>query len=270
MNVSYVPWSLAHGARIYARAASSAWSSSMVARGVGRARTGERPRSEGEGGSGWRCMRAAASRRREHRANAEHPAKERPSSAGPRRAFPVSSRFRRSRRFRRPGRDGVRRDAGGGVMSLAPDRPHQARNAVDSSRARRGAHPGIGHELMDRFGAFRTWRCGRWWSAPRLAAPCKRGGGAETDRACPRVRTCERARKGLALLARMMFEAGAREVWPGLFGVPACSGRSTKCVSSTAPRPTRAPTASSRRTSSVPRGWASTRGRAWWPGLPNA
>jgi choline dehydrogenase-like flavoprotein len=30
----------------------------------------------------------------------------------------------------------------------------------------------------------------------------------------------ERARKGLALLARMMFDAGAREVWPGLFGVP--------------------------------------------------
>jgi choline dehydrogenase-like flavoprotein len=30
----------------------------------------------------------------------------------------------------------------------------------------------------------------------------------------------ERARRGLALLARMMFEAGAREVWPGVFGVP--------------------------------------------------
>jgi choline dehydrogenase-like flavoprotein len=30
----------------------------------------------------------------------------------------------------------------------------------------------------------------------------------------------ERTRKGTALLARMMFEAGAREVWPGVFGIP--------------------------------------------------
>jgi choline dehydrogenase-like flavoprotein len=31
----------------------------------------------------------------------------------------------------------------------------------------------------------------------------------------------DRAVRGVALLARMMFEAGAREVWPGLYGVPA-------------------------------------------------
>ena len=30
----------------------------------------------------------------------------------------------------------------------------------------------------------------------------------------------ERTRKGTAILARMMFEAGAREVWPGIFGLP--------------------------------------------------
>jgi choline dehydrogenase-like flavoprotein len=30
----------------------------------------------------------------------------------------------------------------------------------------------------------------------------------------------ERTRKGTAILARMMFEAGAQEVWPGVFGVP--------------------------------------------------
>jgi choline dehydrogenase-like flavoprotein len=29
-----------------------------------------------------------------------------------------------------------------------------------------------------------------------------------------------RARKGTAMLARMMFEAGAREVWPGIYGLP--------------------------------------------------
>jgi choline dehydrogenase-like flavoprotein len=30
----------------------------------------------------------------------------------------------------------------------------------------------------------------------------------------------ERTRKGTAIVARMMFEAGAREVWPGIYGLP--------------------------------------------------
>jgi choline dehydrogenase-like flavoprotein len=30
----------------------------------------------------------------------------------------------------------------------------------------------------------------------------------------------QRARKGTAMLARMMFQSGAREVWPGIYGLP--------------------------------------------------
>jgi choline dehydrogenase-like flavoprotein len=81
--------------------------------------------------------------------------------------------------------------------------------------------PGIGHELMDRFGVFP--HLAMWAVVVRAEAE----GTVDTNwRRRDRVKLSltrddvERARKGLALLARMMFEAGAREVWPGVFGVP--------------------------------------------------
>ena len=41
-------------------------------------------------------------------------------------------------------------------------------------------------------------------------------------------RDMERTRKGVAMLSRMMFEAGAREVWPGISASPGCSPQSTR------------------------------------------
>ena len=48
------------------------------------------------------------------------------------------------------------------------------------------------------------------------------GAGARIDRVSYTLtkRDLEAARKACALIARMLFEAGAREVWPGIYGVP--------------------------------------------------
>ncbi|HXN33342.1 MAG TPA: GMC family oxidoreductase [Polyangiaceae bacterium] len=81
--------------------------------------------------------------------------------------------------------------------------------------------PGIGHELMNRFGAFS--HLAMWAVVVRAEAEgtVRAGWGGRDKVKLSLTRSdVERARKGLAILARMMFEAGAREVWPGLFGVP--------------------------------------------------
>ncbi|HZU84325.1 MAG TPA: GMC family oxidoreductase [Polyangiaceae bacterium] len=81
--------------------------------------------------------------------------------------------------------------------------------------------PGVGHELMNRFGSFS--HIAMWAvvvrSEARGAVDTTLGGRDRIKLSLTRA-DVERARKGLGLLARMMFEAGAREVWPGLFGVP--------------------------------------------------
>jgi choline dehydrogenase-like flavoprotein len=81
--------------------------------------------------------------------------------------------------------------------------------------------PGVGRELMDRFGDFS--HVAMWAVVVRAEAEGKVAtswGGRERVKLSLGRADVERARKGLALLARMMFEAGARELWPGLFGVP--------------------------------------------------
>ena len=81
--------------------------------------------------------------------------------------------------------------------------------------------PGIGRELMNRFGAFA--HLAMWAVVVRAEArgTVRAGWGGRDKIKLSLTRSdVERARKGLALLARMMFDAGAREVWPGLFGVP--------------------------------------------------
>lgn len=81
--------------------------------------------------------------------------------------------------------------------------------------------PGIGRELMRRFGAFSHLAI--WAVVVRAEAEgeVKRGwGGRDKVRWQPSRVDVERARKGAALLARLLFEAGAREVWPGLHGLP--------------------------------------------------
>ena len=81
--------------------------------------------------------------------------------------------------------------------------------------------PGIGHELMDRMGAFP--HVAMWAVVVRAEAEGSVGagwGGRDKVKLSLTRADVERARTGLSLLSRMMFEAGAQEVWPGLFGVP--------------------------------------------------
>ncbi len=81
--------------------------------------------------------------------------------------------------------------------------------------------PGVGRELMQRFGLFP--RLGVWVMTVRAEAEGTvrpAWSGRDKVRWTPAPIDMDRARRGMALLARMMFEAGAREVWPGLHGVP--------------------------------------------------
>jgi choline dehydrogenase-like flavoprotein len=81
--------------------------------------------------------------------------------------------------------------------------------------------PGIGQELMRRFGNFS--QVGVWAVIVRSEAEGAvrpAWGGGDKIKWTPARVDVERARKGVALLARMMFEAGAREVWHGLHGLP--------------------------------------------------
>jgi choline dehydrogenase-like flavoprotein len=80
--------------------------------------------------------------------------------------------------------------------------------------------PGIGHEWMHRFGQyphFAQWAMVVRAEAEGTVRPA--WGGGDKVRWSPARVDMERAVKGVALLSRMMFEAGAREVWTGLHGV---------------------------------------------------
>jgi choline dehydrogenase-like flavoprotein len=81
--------------------------------------------------------------------------------------------------------------------------------------------PGVGQELMRRMGSFANLAV--WAIVLRAEAEGKvtRGWDGRDKVTFSLTRAdLERSRKGVALLARMMFRAGAREVWPGIFGIP--------------------------------------------------
>ncbi len=81
--------------------------------------------------------------------------------------------------------------------------------------------PGIGREWMERFELyphFAQWAMVVRAEAEGTVRPA--WGGGDKVRWSPSRVDMERAVKGVALLSRMMFEAGAREVWTGLHGVP--------------------------------------------------
>ncbi|HTQ45271.1 MAG TPA: GMC family oxidoreductase, partial [Polyangiaceae bacterium] len=81
--------------------------------------------------------------------------------------------------------------------------------------------PGIGHDLMRRMGVFSNLAV--WAVVVRAEAEgtVRQGWGARDKvRLDFTRRDVERTRMGTAILARMMFEAGAREVWPGIYGLP--------------------------------------------------
>jgi choline dehydrogenase-like flavoprotein len=80
--------------------------------------------------------------------------------------------------------------------------------------------PGIGRELMSRLGVFANLAV--WAVVVRAEAEGRvvaAWGGGDKVKLTLTPTDVERTRKGTALLARMMFEAGAREVWPGVFGI---------------------------------------------------
>ncbi len=81
--------------------------------------------------------------------------------------------------------------------------------------------PGIGHEWMHRFEQyphFAQWAMVVRAEAEGTVRPA--WGGGDRVRWSPTRADMERAVAGAALLSRMMFEAGAREVWTGLHGIP--------------------------------------------------
>jgi choline dehydrogenase-like flavoprotein len=81
--------------------------------------------------------------------------------------------------------------------------------------------PGIGHEWTRRFGLYPHFA--QWAMVLRAEAEgtvSQAWGGRDRVRYTPLRIDMERAVKGAALLSRMMFEAGAREVWTGLHGIP--------------------------------------------------
>jgi choline dehydrogenase-like flavoprotein len=85
--------------------------------------------------------------------------------------------------------------------------------------------PGVGRELMGRLGIFA--RVAVWGLVVRAEAEgtvTATWGGGDRIEWTPATVDVERARRAVALLARMMFEAGASEVWPGLHGVPSTLG----------------------------------------------
>ena len=81
--------------------------------------------------------------------------------------------------------------------------------------------PGIGQELMRHLGTFANLAI--WAVVVRSDAEgtVREGWGGRDKVNLTLTRSdIERTRKGAALLARILFEAGAREVWPGIFGIP--------------------------------------------------
>ncbi len=81
--------------------------------------------------------------------------------------------------------------------------------------------PGVGSELaarMARFGDVAVWAVQVRAEAEGTVRPG--WGGGDVVRLTLTENDLRATRKACALLGRMLFEAGAREVWPGIYGVP--------------------------------------------------
>jgi choline dehydrogenase-like flavoprotein len=81
--------------------------------------------------------------------------------------------------------------------------------------------PGVGAELAERLAQFGNVAV--WATQVRAEAEgtVREGwGGVDRVRYTMTKNDLQIARRATALLARLMFEAGAREVWPGIYGVP--------------------------------------------------
>ncbi len=82
--------------------------------------------------------------------------------------------------------------------------------------------PGVGADLLEKMASLRNVAI--WVAQVRAEAEgtVRPGfGGGDRVRYTLTPRDMVSARKALVTLAHLMFDAGAREVWPGVFGVPA-------------------------------------------------
>ena len=173
-----------------------------------------------------RAPRAARRvRRGEHRADAEPPPAERRARARARGALPGPPRRRRGGSLRRAGRDApsARRRGRRSCTSAGPIASSSRRLSMPPELAA-ARMPGIGTELLERLCVVsRTSRCGWSQSAPRPRGRCGRALGRRRRRSlhARRRATCGAPERACAILTERMFEAGAREVWPGIYGLPA-------------------------------------------------
>lgn len=81
--------------------------------------------------------------------------------------------------------------------------------------------PGVGLELSERLAQLA--HVAVWAAQVRAEAEgvvTSGWGGADRVRYTMTTRDLEAARKACTLIATMLFEGGAREVWPGIYGVP--------------------------------------------------
>jgi choline dehydrogenase-like flavoprotein len=81
--------------------------------------------------------------------------------------------------------------------------------------------PGVGADLLERMASLRnvaTWVANIRAEAEGTVRPGF--GGGDRVRYTPIEKDVASARKALVTIAHLMFDAGAREVWPGVFGVP--------------------------------------------------
>lgn len=82
--------------------------------------------------------------------------------------------------------------------------------------------PGMGHDLSERLAQLA--HVAMWVTQVRAEAEgtvSESWGGVDRVRYTLTPNDMRATRKALALLARMLFESGAREVWPGIYGLPA-------------------------------------------------
>mgnify|MGYP001392191903 CR=1 FL=1 len=101
--------------------------------------------------------------------------------------------------------------------------------------------PGVGPELYERIANYE--RIATWAVVNRMEAEGEVNSevfGFERVSFTPTKRDMERARKGLRVLAELMFDLGAREVYPGAHGMPAVMKRDQMALWDDAPTDPRA------------------------------
>jgi choline dehydrogenase-like flavoprotein len=220
MNVTYVPWSLGLGARLYCACRvekvliEDGRATGVMARGA----VGDAP------GRGGHAVRLRARRGVVVAASAvQTPNLLRRSGLRSRALgdhFMCHPGYGIGGLFADPVADGVGATQGAEITALRKtDRVKFETIALQPELAAVRI-PGVGHEFMERFEMFSNFA--QWAMVVRAEAEGTvrpAWGGGDKVRWSPSRADMERAVKGAALLARMMFEAGAREVWTGLYGV---------------------------------------------------